>query len=150
MSGQHHNDEIKALVREAWDSGCSASIVASQLKSQLGVIVTRSAVLGLVSRMKLKKRQEPRLRLPRHPHAPAAPKPMPSSHKPEEPVPCGPVGDFPKLGLCRWPHGEGLEIQCCGHPAVMHGPYCEFHQAIAYVRTQPQQFRGRKNDRQYF
>lgn len=150
MSGQHHSDEIRALIKEAWDGGCSASIVAQQLKTQFGVIITRSAVLGLVSRMKLKKRQEPRLRLPRHSPDKHPPKPIPSSHKPEEPLPCGPVGEFPGSGLCRWMHGESPEFQCCGRPAIVHRPYCKFHYAIAYVRAPVPAIRQRKNDRQYF
>jgi GcrA cell cycle regulator len=130
-------DERKALVRELWAQGYSAS----QIGRQLDPPVTRNAVIGLCYRNEFPhgRRRHPMPSPPPLPmqnairEADAPPRPKP---KPAEPAPPA----FLALPLheltdsqCRWPEGDGPFV-FCGQPVVLASPYCPDHKARANHR----------------
>jgi hypothetical protein len=123
-----------------WNERLSAAGIARAL----GPPFTRSAVVGKLMRLGLRRTDEQRheaqslgarrsRRRNRPPSLPAIPLPPPASC----PVTPRLVG-IAELGIlsCRWPYEIGEEIRFCGHFATRR-PYCPAHRAIAYGATLP-------------
>lgn len=135
------------LLEGFWEEGLPASEIARRLG------VTKNAVVGKVHRLGLKKRA-----LPNKPavHLPEAAS-KGASHEVSVPTQeiqkngAGASGvsesraayqkhlrlEELTSGVCRWPEGEpGTEdFHFCGAPAVPEKPYCEDHNARAYVKA---------------
>lgn len=64
--------------------------------------------------------------------APLLPRPAPKG----EPVPIGPIHDFPPVGTCRFIRAEiatDSDWRCCGAPAPDYArPWCSFHRPKVY------------------
>lgn len=148
-----------------WRDGLSAKEIAERLGG-----VTRSAVLGKLSRLKLYRDQAPRAKRDRgaqfaklnvrarNDNRPARPRPqrpsaaifalVPLREAPEEVV----VPAHERRGLadmpddnCHWPIGDPLkaEFHFCNRTKVPNLPYCEAHCRRAYLPPEPRRVRAR-------
>ena len=141
-------EQLDAL-RALWASGKSASVCAEQLGGR-----TRNAVIGMVHRLGLPKRQTRvggRVYGPAKPPKPKAPRPaLPARIAPPvvvyaplprsaawEPLPGGePVGLMGLvLNICKWPVTEDKPFRFCG--AHTDGIYCAHHKARSVMGVRP-------------
>ena len=118
---------------------------AARIARALGPEFTRSAVVGKLFRMGLRRSEEQRIEAQsagarrsakrlRPPALPSVPLPPPA--------PCAVV---PRLvgilelcgSSCRWPYQVDGETRFCGHTAASEGTYCPEHRAIAYCAVLP-------------
>lgn len=138
------NERVERL-RALWLEGHSASAIARTL----GDGATRSAVLGKLHRLGVRR---PVAATPRHAAAPSKPArlapPKRRSAAPRaqpgrptvSPEPLTPLATLLSVrqGGCRWPCGEpgsnGLPV--CGRP-VSRGAYCACHAAVSYLGRRP-------------
>jgi len=124
----------------------SATGIARELSKQFGIAVTRSAVIGKASRMRLElpgahgrlvERVNPPPRPPRPPKQRT--RPMPAT--PEPRIRFLDLGDenctLAELheDSCRWPLGDPRDpdFRYCGRAKVKDRPYCKHHLRRAYV-----------------
>ena len=131
--------QVRRLV-VLWNERASAKRIARIL----GPEFTRSAVVGKLFRMGLRRTDEQRSEAQsvggRRSQARLRPPSLPPMPLPP-PAPCAVV---PRLigilelrrSSCRWPYGVGEETRFCGHPASA-GSYCLAHRAIAYGESLP-------------
>jgi len=129
-------DEKVERMTTLWLEGLSAATIALKL----GDGVTRSAVLGKILRLVVRRpaafrprRSAPpatgrRTRLER-PSASQGPRPVPSA---EAESPLATLLSV-RRGCCRWPYGDpgGGDMPVCGR-AVSRGSYCASHAAVSY------------------
>lgn len=162
-------DERVELLRKLWLDGLSASQIAHELSNG----ITRNAVIGKVHRLGLSGRVKtsapaiPRQRV--KPLRPVNPRPStPAVHgntalafksQPMEVRAPAPYEDVVipiservtimdlKEAMCRWPLGDPTtaEFRFCGakKPGSVTGPYCAYHNRIAY-----QPIQERRRDRE--
>jgi len=138
-----------------WNSGDSAIAIAKSLTNDYGTPMSRSAVLGKVSRMGLLRLDQRGSAITRVKqaskvkHAEKVEKPVKEYHPPPEP---SGMRDLPmerpatavslydaKRHQCRWPVGRPEELLCCG-VRQQHGakfPYCPDHYDRALRRYTP-------------
>jgi GcrA cell cycle regulator len=143
-------DEKKALVRQLWTEGRTAYEVAERL----GNGVSRSALMGLVSRMKLKR--PPGISLRKHTPSSiirpsyylqygggylgdATNKPKPGMRDvrtlADDPALSETVSmEDVKRNQCRFPFGETSDIRYCGRPQQTGSSYCPQHHARCSVK----------------
>jgi GcrA cell cycle regulator len=118
-----HSEETKAQVSKLWADGKSAREVGAEIG------MTRNAVIGLVHRLGLPKR-ETDLRRGVRGWTARKMKPVPPPLIPA-PDPIGPIGDFPARDTCHHIAGEpNGSFQCCGHKGY---PFCEYHTSRVYL-----------------
>lgn len=122
-TGQKHSEATKATIAELWISG--------QTAREIGVTVgmTRCAIIGLVNRMNLPKRD----RDVRRPITGWTARKIKAAKPPAIPAPdpIGPIGDFPPSGTCHHIAGEPTgAFQCCGHKGY---PFCDHHSSRVYL-----------------
>jgi GcrA cell cycle regulator len=124
-----------------WNQRLSTARIARAL----GPEVSRSAVVGKLMRMGLRRSDEQRHDAQAagacHSRARLRPPILPPVPLPP-PTPCAVVPRLTgilELGRshCRWPYHLGDEIRFCGHGAASQGPYCPAHRAIAYSAVLP-------------
>ncbi|HEY1982774.1 MAG TPA: GcrA family cell cycle regulator [Xanthobacteraceae bacterium] len=138
--------ERVVVLQRLWADGKTAVEIAAALDG-----VSRSAVLGMIFRLRLGAEDEAGGRTartkPAKNRASAAPLPPSRRHRRKrknpnaEPPPrrSGPVGLFDLTNdMCRWPHGQlgGRNYLFCGAPGadVTGGvPYCALHMRRAYL-----------------
>lgn len=162
-------DERVELLRKLWLDGLSASQIANELSNG----ITRNAVIGKVHRLGLSGRVKssapsaPRQRA--KPLRPASPRPntpgvrgntalafKPLPMEAQAPAPLEdvviPISERVtimdlKEAMCRWPLGDPTtaEFRFCGakKPGSITGPYCAYHNRIAY-----QPIQERRRDRE--
>ena len=131
---------VRRLIR-LWHERLSAVGIARAL----GPDFSRSAVVGKLHRLGLRRSREQRIeaqaagaRSSRTRLRPPARPPIPLP----PPTPCAVV---PRLigildltpGSCRWPYEHGGQTRFCGHAAAPEGTYCPDHRAIAYCGVLP-------------
>ena len=150
------NDERVELLSKLWLEGRSAS----QIAAELGLGVTRNAVIGKVHRLGL----SGRVKMPAQPlanrlRARSAAKPEDGAALPPEPtlkpiepaLPMAPrtaevvipfstrvtIMDL-RDTMCRWPLGDptSADFRYCGHRSGPLGPYCDEHAQLAFQPTQ--------------
>jgi GcrA cell cycle regulator len=142
--------ERVGVLQRLWADGKTAIEIAAALDG-----VSRSAVLGMIFRLRLGAEEGTGGRTTRTKPAKgrAAPPPLPPSRRhrrkrknPDaDPPPrrSGPVGLFDLANdMCRWPHGQlgGRNYLFCGAPgADLSGgiPYCTLHMRRAYLIPPP-------------
>ena len=152
------NDERVELLSKLWLEGRSAS----QIAAELGLGVTRNAVIGKVHRLGL----SGRAKVPAHAAAPRVrPKQKPNEERAPVPVaaePKGPADDGVPVPpprpiadvvipfstrvtimelrdtMCRWPIGDppSADFRYCGSRTGDTGPYCQEHARMAFQPTQ--------------
>jgi len=139
-----------ARLVELWSARLSAATIAARL----GDGISRSAVVGKLFRLGLRRTDEQRYeaqaegarrtgarrRATSH-LARRSPPPMPVSPLPP-PSPCAVVPRLVPLpllqrGACRWPYEADGETRFCGHAARGGRSYCPDHHAIAYAEVLP-------------
>jgi len=106
-------EETIAALIAYWQAGASAGTISKRLTAQ-GTIVSRSAVLGQVSRLRAQG--------------------VHMAVRAEAPKPGRPRKQPLEIEGCRWPIGDPGEESfhfCCAKPAPGR-PYCESHCAVAY------------------
>ena len=151
-------DEAVEALKKHWLAGLSCSRIAGEMGGGL----TRNAVIGKVTRLKLPKRgkvghhttrtQRTDARMQREPVKPHGNKGQPKANSiiarasvPNKPLPAAEAQATGAVGLlalnnytCRWPVGEeiGARQMFCGCYAdlLATGPYCPKHTAKAEVR----------------
>lgn len=163
-------DDRVELLRRLWGEGLSAS----QIAGELGMEITRNAVIGKVHRLGLSGRVKPaQAAVPRQRSKPEAADVLPT--RPEvvvigntlmtavaaseiqvapapRPTPvlvpsCERVTILDlRETMCRWPHGDPSmpEFRFCGARSTGGLPYCDTHRRIAY---QPVHDRRRERER---
>ncbi len=163
-----YTEAQQEFIRTAWARGDSASEISAQFYSKFHTRVSRSAICGKADRMNLAPRESGSGRWATNGHAkrlatmaargtkpgiqpkkPVLALPTPS----EEPKALGGAGEYLGHG-CRWIFGDDPKTwQFCGHPQVIHTPYCEVHRLKALPQphgNQPKRPRTFMNtDRQF-
>lgn len=145
-----YSDEHKLFVTALWDKGISCANIADMLFDNYGLDVSRLAIIGLARRLSLtprgtngKFRQDGAARRPtnlaaKNGRIPVPPKKLPVLALPvpsEEPIPTGPIGDYPESG-CQWIWGDvQVSWQMCAATKADHSNYCPFHAAKAKGAT---------------
>jgi GcrA cell cycle regulator len=146
-------DAAVERLKELWAEGHTGLTIGRQFG------ISRSAVIGKISRLGLS--HKPRPRLPTVPlQAISVPKPVrkgqkrsetrplkrnnrplppPEPYQAPRPPPDPPIGSFDLLelrhGHCRWPSaGDGPKWTFCGRPRAGESSYCEAHHALAHNR----------------
>lgn len=150
------NDERIAQLKALWAAGLSAA----QIADELGLGISRNAVLGKVHRLRLKLAltRSPNLKK-RAPREQLRVDPMPTvavRSKAKSRTKAGKCAKLPKLprqalpkepaiaveplhiafadlapSHCRWPLGDG-PFTFCGHRRLPDSSYCAHHEAIAW------------------
>lgn len=119
------------VLKKLWQDGATASDIASAL----GGGVTRSAVLGKIHHLGLKRPRAPPACLPKPEVVTTSTSPVGGVPEPSTPLPSDPFTTQAPLMLslmelsgatCRWPVGSGDPQRFCGHP-VGDGVYCAEH-----------------------
>lgn len=133
--------EDDAYMTRLYREGHTMSEISRSMLTQLSVDVSRCAVSGRLSRLGIcatrtegqKRKRDtsgPRVNPFR---APRQPKPQPIKLAPPpafEPLPVGPLNDFPAGNGCRWIHGDPrTEWRCCGVSQKIGSSYCSHHDA---------------------
>lgn len=139
-----------ARLVELWSERLSAARIAAAL----GAGVSRSAVVGKLFRMGLRRSEEQRYeaqaegarrtsarRRAVDRSGRPGPPPLPTSPLPP-PTPCAVVPRLLPLallqrGACRWPYEVDGEARFCGHAVRGGRSYCPDHHAIAYAGVLP-------------
>ncbi len=122
---------LKLKIHDLWMiEGWSAGMIGQALK------MTRNAVMGHVTRMKLPVRDNTGRRLPPagciHVKTKPTPPPMPKLvEAPLEPLHVS-MDDLNEH-VCPWPYGDKYPYTYCGHKTS--GRYCPSHNAIAFVKS---------------
>jgi GcrA cell cycle regulator len=125
-----------------WKRGLSAEQISRKMKT-----VSRSAVLGFITRQGLQRRSPAAGKIAARINAPkAAPRPVPIVNQSAPNVPLPPSPPAPlhcepaplealKGHQCRWPMGERMAVAelFCG-AMKERGSYCGFHAGLAYSR----------------
>ena len=140
-------DELVEILKAKWADGASATVIASEM------MVTRSAVLGKVFRLKLTKRRVPQPKTPERPYkrrkSPWRPQDRPVVHltrgmnnlPPDQSSYAVSLLDV-RRDQCRFPLNDpGPEFMFCGAPTD--ATYCDRHSRICYIN-------GRKPTRAEF
>lgn len=120
-------------------------LTASRIARALGPEFSRSAVVGKLFRLGLRRSGEQRHDAQsagaRWSRARARPPALPPIPLPP-PTPCAVVPHL--IGIlelkrtsCRWPYEVGEETRFCGHRTAPEGTYCPGHRVIAYAGTLP-------------
>lgn len=145
------DEDRTETLKKLWADGLSASKIADKL----GAGITRNAVIGKVSRMKLQGRALTQRRKPGPRRVPenTRPKPVASvrksawqKHVESLPVDMEPIVEAPiplhqrrtiltvEARECRWPIGDPQEpdFHLCGGKAIEGLPYCECHARRAF------------------
>lgn len=148
MSINHPNsiwtEAIIATVRKGWESGMSGGAIAALIHSTHGVVVSRNAVLGKVSRLRLSCRKTasrksyPKRDRPTANHRVVFAPPMLDV----VPVPPDDAVTAKSVHIsdlephhCRWVMGEPRQTMFCGCEQVPGLPYCAGHAQRAYQPT---------------
>lgn len=111
------DDTATAALIAYWQEGASAGTISKRLTASTGHVVSRSAVLGQVSRLRARGiNLTPRV---------DAPKPG----RPRKPV---------ETDGCRWPIGDPGEesFHFCGAKPALGKPYCPEHCLVAYRKPE--------------
>lgn len=135
------SDEIIATAREAFDRGCSFTLIAREIAEHHGVIFSRNAVIGKAGRLgwtrlltkaptisprratKEKPRGDARKKNPAFdalPFVPRAAEATPLHLK---------LFDL-KSTSCRWPYGD-TDFTFCGCEIAPDSSYCPAHKALS-------------------
>lgn len=121
------------ILRDLWSQNIRVIEIAKTLK------ISRNAVIGKASRLRLPMRVRPGMRSTERKPRVAGPqlkKSIPFKLK-EVPKAISPVSlaDI-KPHQCRWPIGDPKhdDFHMCGGQRVDSGPYCQGHTEVAYVR----------------
>lgn len=108
-------DERVQFVKSNWAAGCSAAEIAEKLGD-----VSRSAVMGKVSRLGLPKRETIlRQRTP-----------VPVAEIAFKGIPFVETDD----STCMYPEGDGGSMLFCGNPRQDESSYCPAHHAICWLK----------------
>ncbi len=129
------SEERIETLKKLWAEGYSCSEIAKIMGG-----ITRNAAIGKVTRLGLVMRggmPGQKKRAPTHPELQALqakPKAPPMRKVTTEPVPCGPVRDFPPAGYCRHIKDEvggKSPWRCCGEKTSgILNPWCDFHLVV--------------------
>lgn len=157
-----YTDERRDYIRKLWTSSISANTIAKRFSAKFGVKVSRCAILGIASRMKLPRHEfadKPTPQASARRLATMLAKGIPCGPKPKKPVlaPLEPSDEPKPLGTdtgCKWLHGDDPKTWIfCGHPQMAGAPYCSFHYERAHTPQRPSQFPrkhiGMNLDRQF-
>ena len=136
--------ELIATLKELWASKLSCAGISDEFGRRHGVLFSRNAVIGKVSRLGLEKRRQVGLPKPKKikrarfklvPDNRPAPRPERPSID-DQLIPVEQRRTLLELTdeTCRWPVGHVGEpgFFFCGAPPQAHSPYCSGHHAIAY------------------
>jgi hypothetical protein len=101
---------IDAIRHKVFDERKTAQAVANELSNEIGIRVTRNAVIGKINRMRVRR-------------PPSLPKPSPNT-----------IGLGLKIlqlehGQCRWIEEGGI----CGLPTVDKGSWCSHHRRRVFL-----------------
>ena len=143
--------EMLACASNAKKQGLSASQIAARIEARFGIIFTRNAIIGALSRLRKNTALKPKAAPPPKPQASLGPQPPPPGHPLHGlPVIVKRLELNPQLradghahtllslpkNACKWPvSGESKHILFCGRPATV-GPYCDNHAALAWGKPQ--------------
>jgi GcrA cell cycle regulator len=121
-------DEL-ATLHSMWRAGLTGAAIAAKLGT------SRSAVLGKIARIGLKRSRRPVRRKPPPATKPKFPFIARVKRKPPQ-KPAGPV-HFAQLAEhhCRWIPGEPHTQMYCGATKITGSSYCATHTRIAWART---------------
>jgi GcrA cell cycle regulator len=128
--------EMDAALTRHWLNGLSLAQIAGRLADDLGVSLSRNAVLGRKHRLHLPDRIQPKIKV-KTSKLPGASKPRPAQKAPspaaKDPHPDAiPWKSRPRDG-CQWIYGEpGADALCCGKPCLPERAWCADHAALAY------------------
>lgn len=139
-----YTDAHRAFIEPLWTQGVTAREIADKVNAKFSLTITRNAIISLVDRWKLPKREsggvwrisgaQQRAQTILANGGYTGPKKRPPVLEPpgEIPGPIGILGEFAQDNCCKWPvNQDGQEYQVCGHPAPK-GPYCAGHHRIAH------------------
>lgn len=130
MGASNWSDADTETLKSLWKDRLSGTQISMALSGRF----SRCAVIGKAGRLGLEARPSTINRHLGGKKVKAVPQPKPVIHKPEELSPCGPIGDFPAPGLCRYPmNADGEDFQCCGREVKPHRPYCPRHCETSYT-----------------
>jgi GcrA cell cycle regulator len=134
-------EEHETTIVKHWESGLSATKIASELSRILGASVTRNMIMGKVDRLRkdglVGAREETnQIKLPRAIKSPRTPR----AKRPELPkldplhIPMEALTKF----SCTWTFGDPRDedFNYCGL-SVERGSFCEQHAALVYRQTDP-------------
>lgn len=129
MAAGDWQDTDVTLLKKLWDQGFSGTQISVAFKGRF----SREAVIGKAHRLKLPPRA-PSVNRGRE-HRRSVPKPLPAAKAdPVAPQPLCEPGEFPDGQTCRYPHGEELPFQFCGHPGY---PWCDHHAKVCLTPVKP-------------
>jgi GcrA cell cycle regulator len=125
------NADQLATLRSMWLAGYSGTAIGAVLG------ISRSAVLGKISRLGLLRAKRGKRPIRNKPPRNAKPKfPFLARIKRVRPKPAGPV-HFAQLAAhhCRWMPGEPQTQMYCGQTRISGSSYCAFHTRLSWQRT---------------
>ena len=147
-----HDASLVEMVRAWWAGGRSGESIAKGISALHGERVTRSSIMGLISRRKFEspmstknRPNEPkRARVPRKPRVPRTELP-PMEQAPMVALPAIEGAAALAFGLsktllelragdCRWPVGHDLPYAFCAATKAPGSSYCPAHSATAFRR----------------
>ena len=143
------------ILKQSWQDGLSASLVAQKLETTRNAVIGKARRLGLAFRITSSRRRPVK---PRPAKARTKPAPPPfrfggrkkpdraGTRTPKRPAAIPDLGPAPDIPVtvatltpttCKWPLGDPKRpgFHFCGRTKPVTGPYCAHHAAIAFCSS---------------